>query len=170
MKVFFGVVVVLACAIVLTVLHGGSRYVCTVSRIDGELTALSAALETYSQDHGGYPSNAASEDLSPERDLDPATYIASSQLLYRALSGDADGDPRTPLPESHKPYFAFKKDMLRTAPDGTYAVDPWGNAYGYSTLKAMHPENNAGYNSSFDLWSTSGGARAKDRQRWVKNW
>ncbi len=132
---------------------------------------MSAALESYKMDHGKYPSSSETEKLSPEQSPDPATYIAASQFLYRALTGDFDGNPDTSSPEDGKRYFEFQKKMVRRTADGEcYVIDPWGNPYGYSTLKAKHPESSAGHNTLYDIWSTGGGNRVKDRKRWAKNW
>jgi hypothetical protein len=144
---------------------------CGTPRAEGEIQALSAALETYKQEHGGYPSNTATEQLSPAQFHDPALYIPASQFLYRILSGDNDGDPRIGSHADSKAYFPFKRDMIRMAPGGPYVVDPWGNAYGYSTLKAKQPNSNDGYNSGgFDLWSTGGTTRSRNQSGWYANW
>lgn len=150
------------------------RYVpirCPVSRVDAEIHAFCAALELYKETNGEYPSSPATETLSPEHSPDPAEYIASSQFLYRVLSGDSDGNPDTSSPEDGKLYFDFRNQMIRRTANGDcYVIDPWGNPYGYSTLKAKHPESSAGHNTLFDLWSTGGGNRVKDRKRWTTNW
>lgn len=144
---------------------------CGVPRVGGEIMALSAALETYKQEHGSYPSNAATENLSPVHLHDPTYYIPAARFLYRVLSGDTDGNPRTPLPPGSKVYFPFKPEMVRMAPGGAFVVDPWGNPYGSSTLKARQPNSSDGHNNlGFDLWSTGGGTRAKDQRNWTKNW
>lgn len=143
---------------------------CGTPRAEGEIQALSAALEAYKQEHGGYPSNGATEQLSPVQFHDPALYIPASQFLYRILSGDNDGDSRSDSASDSKVYFPFKRDMIRMAPGGPYVVDPWGNAYGYSTIKAKQPNSNNGYNSSFDMWSTGGTTDSRKQRRWYTTW
>jgi type II secretory pathway pseudopilin PulG len=96
----------------------------------------------------------------------------------------------------------FFRPSRLNAPSGpsnsTYITDPWGNSYGYSTagLRAQqdwqaalaldpsktmkvngsgNPVNSlgyAGYNTTFDLWSTGGSAVTSGTStvKWVKNW
>src|SRR5690606_18381029 len=103
---------------------------------------------------------------------DPELYIPASRTLYKALSGDSDGDPTTRNPSDTEMFFDFKPDMLRPYPPGpgTYVVDPFGNCYGYSTFKATNPKSTEGYNATYDLWSTNGGKTEKGQKDWVKNW
>ncbi|MES2570076.1 MAG: hypothetical protein V4710_08475 [Verrucomicrobiota bacterium] len=146
---------------------------CTTSRPPFELAALSAALESYKSDHGNYPTDpATSERLRPNLMFDPNDYIPASRFLYRALSGDADGDPSTKSNRDGKVYFPFKEMNFKFAGSrkNTYLVDAWGNPYGYSTLKSADPESPDGNNETFDLWSTGGGKTAKQKGNWVANW
>ena len=152
------------------------------SRAEAEMAAISAALESYKADNGIYPSNTATDGHNPSAaSIDPA----ASLYLYKELSGDHNGDrivndsdkatdsnnnpispPLTVLPKS---YFSFKSNMLLPAPPSTAAVtgmrDPFGNTYGYSTMKAAGGVG--GYNPTFDLWST---ANSADPNQWIKNW
>ncbi|MES2570204.1 MAG: hypothetical protein V4710_09150, partial [Verrucomicrobiota bacterium] len=130
-------------------------------------------------------------------------YQLASRFLYEELSGDKlDRDFRP----SEKQYYPFKPDMLNAEKkDGkiilvNWIQDPWNNCYGYSTGASSQEQNYeeilrkrptadkvtevgppAGYNPTFDLWSTggsnngdkpSGGAPGpfKDSAKWVKNW
>lgn len=143
------------------------------SRLDGELVAVVAAIEDYIAENGRAPSDALTTDLLRSAvSFDPDQYTSASQLLYKALSGDSDGDPTTASPNDTKMYFEFRKDMLRPSPPGpgTYIVDPFGNSYGYSTFKARNPESPDGYNTRYDLWSTNGGKAERDRKKWRTNW
>jgi type II secretory pathway pseudopilin PulG len=146
------------------------------SRAESEIAALSAALESYKADNGIYPSDAATTDqLNPTSNLNPSAtpvpnvYTKASLYLYEQLSGDATGS-RQP---SGKSYLAFKPNMLLPAPPSNATViairDPFGNSYGYSTMKASNPNNN-GYNPTYDLWSTAGGTGSSDVPGWIKNW
>jgi hypothetical protein len=90
------------------------------------------------------------------------------------ISGDADNDS-TRVAEA-KSYFTFKPNQLSPT-DQTSAVlfirDPFGNAYGYSTVKASTPSGTDGYNPTFDLWSTGGvidTAASPNQAQWIKNW
>jgi hypothetical protein len=70
--------------------------------------------------------------------------------------------------------------MLSITRSGTtytvnYIRDPFGNSYGYSTAQAANPGGTAGYNPTFDLWSTAGltatpGSPDTITPQWIKNW
>ena len=142
-------------------------------RAEAAIAALSAALEAYRADHGSYPSDPhSSTKLKPNNDFDPASYVSAAAFLYRALSGDSDGNSKTSSPADTKVYFEFRREMLHSRADGsgTYVIDPWGNAYGYSTFQAMNPGSTGGNNPTFDLWSTGGESKPRRTKRWVKNW
>jgi type II secretory pathway pseudopilin PulG len=142
------------------------------SRAEAEIAALSAALESYKADNGTYPANAATNSANPT--AVSATPPADASLyLYQTLSGN---DPNGG--SDQKSYFAFTPQMLggqRTSGANpttvTHLRDPFGNSYGYST--ARNPDANpqaasaAGYNPTFDLWSTADSA---DPAQWIKNW
>lgn len=155
----------------------------------------------FPQDVGG-----ATNALCPVIHGNPAAseYQKGNIVLYKALSGDAKpgSDPEPPAGPNEKPdgrsetkaYFEFRPNQLQRTATGEvqYIKDPWGNAYGYSTNAAtaentyrQKAEKNpntkrpksAGYNASFDLWSTAGvtstamgDALETERARWIKNW
>ena len=137
------------------------------SRAEAEIAAMSAALESYKADNGVYPTDKTyTENVDPTASPVPAT---ASLFLYEKLSGDATHN-RQPTGKS---YFAFKPNMLAPTDQSqnvTAIRDPFGNAYGYSTMKAAG--NAAGFNPTFDLWSTAGTATASqtDQAQWIKNW
>ena len=115
-------------------------------------------------------------------------------------------DPEPPAGPNDKPdgrsetkaYFEFRPAQLQknAAGEVQYIKDPWGNAYGYSTnastaeatfrrkleknpntIRPTVGKGSAGYNPTYDLWSTGGvlskntaEALEPDRKRWVKNW
>jgi type II secretory pathway pseudopilin PulG len=145
------------------------------SRAESEIAAISAALESYKADNGIYVRNSDTDNLDPINNVNPSAtplpnnYTKASLYLYEQLSGDTTGN-RQP---SGKSYFTFKPNMLLPAPPSTATViairDPFGNSYGYSTMKASNPTNN-GYNPTFDLWSTAGGTQSGNVPGWVKNW
>lgn len=153
------------------------------SRAEAEIAAMSAALENYKADNGVYPSDPISTELlkanSDPDGGDPSKFAASGKYLYEQISGDSDGNPATGI--ENKSYFgtALKPNMLSPNPPGpmTYIVDPFGNCYGYSTVKGANPAGTDGYNPTFDLWSTAGETSKKSsetfanyQQRWLKNW
>jgi type II secretory pathway pseudopilin PulG len=153
------------------------------SRAEAEIAAMSAALESYRADNGVYPRDASTDSLAASTDPQggtPNNFWDASRLLYKSLSGDSDGDPTTSNPtQDTKSYFAFKPNMLSPNPPGsnTYIRDPFGNSYGYSTIKTSAPTGADGYNPTFDLWSTCGeNTKRSDetfqqyQQRWIKNW
>jgi general secretion pathway protein G len=136
------------------------------SRAEAEIAAISAALENYKADNGVYPSNADTNGLNAKSDFDAtlAKYKSASLYLYGQLSGDQDFNRSA----ESKSYFAFKDNQLAPADQTqpvTFLKDPFGNSYGYST--AGQAGGAAGYNPTFDLWST---ANSIDPAQWVKNW
>ena len=88
--------------------------------------------------------------------------------LYEYLSGDTNHD-RT---ADAKTYFPFKPYQLSPT-DQAQAVtalrDPFGNPYGYSTMKASDQTKN-GHNPTFDLWSIGDGDVGTNETKWIKNW
>jgi type II secretory pathway pseudopilin PulG len=152
------------------------------ARAETEIAAMSAALESYKADNGVYPQNADTIALDPVINIDSSppppppgqtnAYSKAGLLLYERLLGVTSGN-RSEAP-SARSYFTFKPNMLYPAPPSTDDVvgirDPFGNLYGYSTAKASNPSGTAGYNPTFDLWSTSGGTGANDVAGWIKNW
>ena len=180
--VVIAIIVILAGLILSTV--GYVQKKGTRARVETEIAALSAALESYKADNGIYPRdptpNTATDVLDARTMGDPATanatvYNAASLVLYRALSGDRDRNrtvsvadesldidgsalspPLTQLPRS---YFAFKPNQLSPIDQTlnvTFIQDPFGNSYGYSTANQADPVTPKGYNPTFDLWSTAG--------------
>jgi hypothetical protein len=95
-------------------------------------------------------------------------YRAASQYLYGQIAGDPDFDG---VPNSNsKSYMQFKPNMLGTDnANKVYPRDPSGNSYGYSTIQAAG-NTSAGYNPTFDLWSTAGLTSGTDSTQWIKNW
>jgi type II secretion system protein G len=141
------------------------------SRAETEIAAISAALESYKADNGIYPTDQNTTEKLKATDTNPTNYVPASQYLYKQLSGDDDGDPTTPAPDNAKNYLgsALKPQMLSPNPLGpnTFIRDPFGNSYGYSTLKAVTPASIDGYNPTFDFWST---ANSSNPNKWIKNW
>jgi type II secretory pathway pseudopilin PulG len=143
------------------------------SRAESEVAGISAALESYKADNGDYPTDAAStENVNPTTSPVPSS---ASLFLYKTLTGDDQANLQPPA--NAKSYFSFKSQMLfgPKNPNGAltsvnYIRDPFGNAYGYSTMKAKGGA--AGFNPTFDLWSTAGttSASASDQAQWIKNW
>src|SRR5438477_1041916 len=147
------------------------------ARAETEIAAISAALESYKADNGIYPrdnpGNQYTDNLNAKADFDPtqSKYQNASLYLFFQLSGlDATQQPVANM----KSYFALKPQMLVHPPGNTttvaYIRDPFGNAYGYSTAQAANPGGSAGYNPTFDLWSTAGGLASADTVKWIKNW
>lgn len=172
--VVISIIIVLAGLVLAT-----SGYVATKgrrSRAEAEIAAISAALESYKADNGVYPNNATTDALKPNTMGDPSqsSYRDASLSLYKLISGDADNDANR-IAES-KSYFTFKPNQLGPATQNqavTFIKDPFGNSYGYSTVKAAAPTGTDGYNPTFDLWSTGGVVSANnppDQNQWIKNW
>jgi prepilin-type N-terminal cleavage/methylation domain-containing protein len=146
------------------------------SRAEAEIAAISAALENYKADNGVYPSATDTNTLKPNTMGDPtkAAYQKASLALYTLISGDADNDANR-ISES-KSYFNFKPNQLTPTNQKSpvlYIKDPFGNSYGYSTVKASVPTGTDGYNPTFDLWSTAGNidpSNSPAQSQWIKNW
>ena len=146
------------------------------SRAEAEIAAMSAALESYKADNGIYPTDSNTTALKPNTMGDPtqSTYTNASLSLYKAISGDADNDSNR-VAET-KSYFSFKPIQLYPLTQNqavTYIRDPFGNSYGYSTVKSSAPAGTDGYNPTFDLWSTGGvisNTNPPDQTQWIKNW
>jgi prepilin-type N-terminal cleavage/methylation domain-containing protein len=137
------------------------------SRAEAEIAALTAALENYKADNGAYPSDAITNSFDVTT-ANVADYEAPGLKLYDYLSGDSDHDR---IPEA-KSYFPFKPNQLspveQTRPV-TSIRDPFGNPFGYSTMKASNPALN-GHNPTFDLWSLGEGTAGTNETKWIKNW
>ncbi len=146
------------------------------SRAEGEISALSAAIENYKLDNGEYPHTSETDGLDPQRMFNPAVYQIAGQKLYYTLSGRDQGGA---LQAGAKSYYEFKTNQTLTDPatNQTILSDPFGKSYGYSTARdaQMSPPRSGtgGYNPTFDLWSTAGqdALDAKTANRvWIKNW
>ena len=137
------------------------------SRAETEIAAISAACESYRADNGIYPKSNSTDQLDPTS-IDLTSYFSAGNALYRQLSGDVDNDPATGS-EDQRNYITplLKPASLGTGQTDPYLKDPWGNPYGYSTMKASDPNAAHGYNPTFDLWSTTS---STDSTQWVKNW
>ena len=141
------------------------------SRAEAEIAAMSAALESYKADNGIYPRDATKTDqVDPAASPIPTT---ATQFLYEQLSGNSATNLQ-PV-SGAKGYFAFKPQMLFGAKDSngnltsvSYIRDPFGNPYGYSTLKASG--GTGGYNPTFDLWSVADDSSGTNQTKWIKNW
>src|SRR6266516_7308806 len=126
-----------------------------------EIAAMSAACESYKADNGVYPRDnptpGYTDALDAQQNGDPtqSAYQNASLYLFTQLSGLNQN--QTPITGARS-YFSFKPQMLSIDTNGnvTAIKDPVGNSYGYSTAQAANPGGAAGYNPTFDLWSTSG--------------
>lgn len=142
------------------------------SRAEAEIAAMSAALESYKADNGIYPRDVNTDTLDPTAtpSASPSPnplYVKAAQTLYQQLSGDQDGNQSTSGDDT-KNYIAalLKPNSLSTSGTIPYLKDPFGDPYGYSTMKASDPTKN-GYNPTFDLWSTG---NSTDPNQWIKDW
>jgi type II secretory pathway pseudopilin PulG len=194
--VVFGLILILTGLVLSTV--GYARKKGARARAETEIAAMAAACENYKSDNVTYPrdpvAGTATDTLNARTTGNPTNYQTANLLLYRALSGDRnldraittadeslniDGQPLSPpltqLPQS---YFTFKPNMLSPAGGTgtvTAIVDPFGNAYGYSTANQF--DASTGYNPTFDLWSTAGltsdppsSGTDTITPQWIKNW
>jgi len=138
------------------------------SRTEAEIAAISTALENFKADNGMYPRDEVTDNFSVST-TSLSDYHAPSLKLYEYLSGDTTHDR---IAET-KTYFPFKPSQL-SPPDQTQTViavrDPFGNPYGYSTVKSANPTAVVGHNPTFDLWSIADGKAGTDESKWIKNW
>jgi prepilin-type N-terminal cleavage/methylation domain-containing protein len=146
--------IILILAGLILAIAGNANYKGAQSRAQGEIQAMSTALESYKTDNGAYPSSTPTNQLSPAAvpPPDPGAsgnnlYITAGETLYQALAGvtssggttDANGNPL-------KSYFNFNVNQLNSTAGAlttppvtpqyqmtTYVVDPFGFPYGYST-------------------------------------
>lgn len=121
------------------------------SRAEGEIAALSAALESYKADMGDYPTGT---NVAPGQ---------TNSFLRSALAPDGTNS----LNPLNKIYFEFSGRMT---PGGKYSrvvtnavLDPFGEGYGYTYPGAA---DRSGSNF-FDLWSRAG---TTNTNAWIKNW
>ena len=170
------ITIILILAAILLNVAGYVNNKAATARTEGEIHAISLALESYKADNGIYPTDDGTDGLNAKANFDPAGYQIASQTLYRALSGDNDNNPTNTVTGSGKQYMEIKSNMLGGGTTA-YMQDPFGNSYGYSTayqadLNKTPPVNppTRGYNPSFDLWSTAGGKASTDQPKWIKNW
>lgn len=141
------------------------------SRAEAEIAAMSAALESYKADNGIYPRHKIKTDqVDPAASPIPTT---AAQFLYEQLAGVSAADLQ-PIPGATT-YFAFTRQMLSGPKDANenlisvgFIRDPFGNSYGYSTMKAAG--GNGGYNPTFDLWSVADDSSGINQTAWIKNW
>ena len=182
--VVVGLILILTGLVLSTV--GYARKKGARARAETEIAAMSAACESYKSDNGVYPSKSPDTNtLDARSNLDPsaAVYSIASLFLYEKLAGVTTGN-RSETP-STTTYFTFKPNMLLPAPPSTANItaigDPFGNSYGYSTIANPtanpSPSPGAGYNPTFDLWSTAGVAPSPtpappttQQDLWIKNW
>ena len=177
--VVIGIIITLAALILGTVGYvqkKGAR-----SRAEAEIAAMSAALESYKADNGVYPATTNTNAVDARSSVNMVNYQRASLDLYAALTGDTNHDRKLDSADadpSAKSYLAFRPNMLSPRDQNmavTAIVDPFGNSYGYSTIAnaTANPgaAGGAGYNPTFDLWSTAGtsGNNPNDPQ-WIKNW
>ncbi len=162
-------------------------------RAKAEISALELALESYKVDNGDYPRDDGSTDsASMKASGNPRVVIpkaggavptmsgSSSVVLYKALSGDADGNRIVTAAErsQQRTYFPFKPGMLfpkNGTGNVTAVTDPFGNVYGYSTIgsgTAASSGTNPGMNPTFDLWCTVDPAKTgtTPTATWITNW
>jgi prepilin-type N-terminal cleavage/methylation domain-containing protein len=134
-------------------------------------------------------------------DANPNDYIPANLFLWQQLSGHwSDTNPSAaPVSPSGTNYAAdfFKGSVLNGTKNANgqitsvnYIVDPFGNPYCYSTAGLAADQayraavlsgssalrTVAGFNSTFDLWSTGGSTTTTlvngqvSTPKWVKNW
>ena len=171
------IIAILAALVLALVGYGHTK--AAKSKAEGEIAAMSSALESYKTDNGTYPRvlpttstanttpNSDCDNLDARTHVDPTTadstlYISANMILYRSLTGDWEGKGSDSTTAPQKTYYNVPESEQGKDKSGfRYILDPFGNPYGYSTayqaeLDAGHTPPNKGYNPTFDLWSTNG--------------
>jgi len=165
---------------------GVQRYAMTKStrsRAEAEVAGMSAAAEGFKADQATYPRSGDTDTMVSIDNGDHNTFLMANKALYVLLSGDADLNGKADVTEgianALPSYFAFKAALLRMEGNTvSYIRDPWDSGgqarpYGYSTKRAAVLQGGvddptAGYNITFDLWST--GHLPSNPNAWIKNW
>ena len=146
-----------------------------------EIKAMEGAAEAYKADNGIFPQgdgNLLTNNYTSDDGSTPGgEYQANSALLYAALSGQTNF--ATPPVAGIKVYLSFKANQIGNLTAGnSYIMDPWRNAYGYSTGTTTPTSTNYPYsgNGFFDLWSTAGVTKAQVSANpvltnaWLSSW
>ena len=203
-------VIILILAGLILNIAGNAQYKSAFARATAEIKQMENACESYKIDNGTYPRDNATNGYTDKLNAqgtggtppDPSTYINASKYLFQQLGGYSNVSGSTTTSTS-KVYITFLPSQLLNS-DGssvsagvsttTYLVDPFGLSYGYSTANQLAQDQNnatansanpaasaAGYNPTFDLWSTGGYASAgkayptsvtasQYNTLWAKNW
>jgi prepilin-type N-terminal cleavage/methylation domain-containing protein len=150
-----------------------------ISRANTEISAMKSALQSYISDNGAPPPDTTLNGPPSGNYPSPATpadqaYIKASHDLYTNLSGKTSYTATT---LSTKSYMTFNLSQVGspnvTGTYGTYAQDPFGYSYGYSTggtSTNQYPYAGPGF---FDIWSTGGPSTtgtANTTNSWITSW
>jgi prepilin-type N-terminal cleavage/methylation domain-containing protein len=201
-------IIVILAGLILNI-AGGAQYKAAMSRANAEIQQMSTAMESYKADNGTYPRDNGTTNYTDTLNAqgpngnppppDPSTYNNANAYLFQQLSGYSG--LATGSTALTKVYITFLPGQLSTGSatptTSTYILDPFGFDYGYSTANqlaqdqnnavagsANPPINQAGYNPTFDLWSTGGYATggknytsitpalqpSQYNTLWAKNW
>lgn len=130
------------------------------SRAEGEIAAISAALESYKADYGDYPQEGGNIPFPSDGESN------SSRILIHALGIVRDTNAN-PL---NKVYLELPRSSLSPTTNPTSIIDPFGTAYRY-----QYPgRTNRSGSNFFDLWSFAGTPTGNTNEtnviRWIKNW
>lgn len=109
------------------------------SRARAEVAALSAAIDAFRLEFGGYP---------------------ASNVLYGELTGDTNQTGGALINRIGKAFFEPSGQILETNVTPRRFVDPWGDPYNYTT----NATNNVGF---FDLWTSNNAP--DDPALWIRN-
>ena len=109
------------------------------SRAEAEIAAMSAALESYKADNGIYPTKPETDALKRKLS-DQAFQITKMRANTSTLNSQAIQMETPTTANDGKNYMGgtLKPNMLSPNPPaaGTSIRDPFGNCYGYSTVKS----------------------------------
>ncbi|MFA4987547.1 MAG: type II secretion system protein GspG [Candidatus Brocadiia bacterium] len=128
------------------------------------IQSISMALDNYKNDYRSYPTVSGSSDY----------YISLNNAMYKALTGDVDGNFSIDQSEGAKATY-LQIDAVNLYVDSTgqkqpYLADPWTNRYGY------WPGPTYFNRTRFNLWSlgpdgaTGTGSGLGDATDDINNW
>ena len=144
-----------------------------------EIAAMRTGLDSYKIDNGGYPVSEGVLLLTntyASSDGSGNAYQTNAEILYQALSGKVHSTDTT---LTGKAYINFRSNQTGSVSAGSYVIDPWSLAYGYSsgtTNNAPSPSYPYNGSGSYDLWSTGGKTLAKWTttpsltNAWITSW
>jgi len=142
-----------------------------IRQVEGEVAAITAAIEQYKMLNGTYPRPVGGSS-------DPKVQAG---MLYQVLSGDGSDriDGAKPVASSDRQPGTESQLLLAAATVGRkkptmvhpdfYLIDPWGQPYRYQRGDEGPDTTNK---TTFDVWTegTRKAGQEIDEEKWITNW